>query len=207
MKERGERAFYHEGMRALQDRFDGRRVADALEKHRKHDDFWEDERDMIETAPFFFIATAWGDFTDCNIRSGDPGFVKIAAPGVIEYPEYDGNSMYRTLGNISKNPNVGLLFVRFDGKSRRIRINGKASIHDDQETLDRHHGAKLVVRVECEIYPNCPRYIPNLADQEASPYVPRTGQGTPPAPEWKERDYIRDILPKKDPHRSGGGKG
>ncbi|MEQ8655254.1 MAG: pyridoxamine 5'-phosphate oxidase family protein [Kiloniellales bacterium] len=201
MKSLRDRAFYHEGMRALQDRFDGRRVADTLEKHRKHYDFWEDERDLIETAQFFFIASAWGDFTDCNIRSGDPGFVKIVAPGVIEYPEYDGNSMFRTLGNISQNPNVGLLFVKFDGKSRRIRINGKASIHDDQESLDRHVGAKLVVRIQCEIYPNCPRYIPNLAESEASPHVPREGTGTPPAPEWKQRDYIRDILPEGDPHK------
>ncbi len=37
---------------------------------------------------------------------------------MIEFPEYDGNSMYRTIGNIAKNPNVGLLFVRFDGKSQ-----------------------------------------------------------------------------------------
>lgn len=201
MKDLRDRAFYHEGMRALQDRYDGRRVADTLEKHRKHYDFWEDERDLIETAQFFFIASAWGDFTDCNIRSGDPGFVKIVAPGVIEYPEYDGNSMFRTLGNISKNPNVGLLFVKFDGKSRRIRINGKASIHDDRESLDRHVGAKLVVRIACEIYPNCPRYIPNLAEDDASPYTPREGAGTPPAPEWKQRDYIRDILPEGDPHK------
>jgi hypothetical protein len=109
--------------------------------------------------------------------------------------------MYRTLGNISKSPDVGLLFVKLDGKSRRIRVNGKATIHDDAETLARHHGAKLVVRIACEIYPNCPRYVPDLVDGVPSPYVPRKGLGTPPSPEWKTRDYIRDILPADDPHR------
>jgi predicted pyridoxine 5'-phosphate oxidase superfamily flavin-nucleotide-binding protein len=195
-----DRPFFHDGMSELQDRFDGRRVAEAIEKHRKHYEFWDDEKEMIETAPFFFIGTSWGDYVDCNIKSGDPGFVKVVGPNVLEYPEYNGNSMYRTLGNLSKNPNLGLLFVRFDGKSRRIRINGRASILDDKEATGRHFGAELVVRVECEIYPNCPRYVPDLVNANASPHVPRPGQGVPPAPEWKYRDYIRDILPKDDAH-------
>ena len=128
-----QRPFYHEGMSELQDRFDGRRVAEAIERHRKHYEFWDDEKALIETSPFFFIGTSFDDYVDCNIKSGDPGFVKIVGPNVIEYPEYDGNSMYRTLGNLSRNPNVGLLFVRFDGKSRRMRINGRAAILDDAE--------------------------------------------------------------------------
>jgi predicted pyridoxine 5'-phosphate oxidase superfamily flavin-nucleotide-binding protein len=195
-----DRPFFHEGMREFQDRFDGRRVAEAIERNRKHDDFWPDEREWIESAQFFFIASCWDEYVDCNIKSGDPGFVKVVGPGVIEYPEYDGNSMYRTLGNISRNPNVGLLFVRFDGVSRRIRINGKASIVDDAATLARHFGAKVVVRIACEIYPNCPRYLPNLSAACESPHVPRPERGLPPPPEWKRRDYIRDILPADDPH-------
>lgn len=195
-----ERPFFHEGMREFQDRFDGRRVAEAIEKNRKHYAFWDSEREMIETTRFFFIATSSQDYTDCNIKSGDPGFVKVTGPNVIEFPEYDGNSMYRTLGNISRNPNIGLLFVRFDGKSLRMRINGRAEIKDDAASLARHFGAKVVVRVECEIYPNCPRYLPDFENAMPSPYVPRQGQGTPPPPEWKKRDYIRDILPDGDPH-------
>lgn len=196
-----ERLFFHEGMRAFQDRFDGRRTAEAIEKHRKHYAFWDDEREMIESAQFFFIASAWGEYVECSVKSGDPGFIKIVGPGTLEFPDYDGNSMYRTVGNISKNPNIGLLFVKFDGKSRRIRVNGLASIHDDAETLARHHGAKLVVRITCEIHPNCPRYLPNLAESKESPHVPRHTGEAPPPPEWKHRDYIRDVLPGDDPHR------
>ena len=154
--------FYHDGMRELQDRFDGRRVADRLEKHRLHFEFWEQDRKLIEEARFFFIATSYQDNVDCSMRSGDPGFVRITGPDTLEYPEYDGNNMYRTLGNIHRNPNVGLLFVRLDGKTFRTRIRGKATIDDSAETLAGHHGAKLVVRVKCEIFPNCPRYIPDL---------------------------------------------
>ena len=118
---------------------------------------------------------------------------------MIEFPEYDGNSMYRTIGNIARNPNVGLLFVRFDGKSRRIRVNGRAAILDDAASIGRHFGAKLVVRVECEIYPNCPRYVPDMAlarRQRSS----ATGRKCTAIAGWKYRSYIRDVLPKDDPH-------
>jgi len=200
--------FYHDGMRALQDRFDGRRVADGLEKHRLHFEFWEQERKLIEETRFFFIATSYQDNVDCSMRSGDPGFVRITGPDTLEYPEYDGNNMYRTLGNIHRNPNVGLLFVRFDGKTFRTRIRGKATIHDGPETLGAHHGAKVVVRVKCEIFPNCPRYVPDLigasAAVPANPFVPRPGY-QPPAPEWKSRDYLKDVLSKYDPHRKREG--
>jgi hypothetical protein len=78
--------FYHDGMRELQDRFDGRRVADGLEKHRLHFEFWEQDRRLIEEAQFFFIATSYQDNVDCSMRSGDPGFVRITAPDTLEWP-------------------------------------------------------------------------------------------------------------------------
>ncbi|HWZ72559.1 MAG TPA: hypothetical protein VN326_13945, partial [Casimicrobiaceae bacterium] len=94
--------------------------------------------------------------------------------------------------------------VHFDGKTFRARIRGKATIHDGAETLAAHHGAKLVVRVKCEIFPNCPRYIPDLMGASeaapANPFVPRPGH-EPPPPEWKSRDYLKDVLSKYDPHR------
>jgi len=160
------REFFHEGMREFQDEFDGRRVADAIERHRKHYYFWDDERELIQSTQFFFIASTFGEYVDCSVKSGDPGFVKIVGENVVEYPEYDGNSMYRTIGNIKRNPNVGLLFVRFDGKSRRVRVNGKASIHTEAEFLERHYGAKVVVRIECEL----------------SPYLPETSRTLPKRP-------------------------
>ncbi len=195
-----ERSFYHDGMRALQDRFDGTRVADALARNRVRTDFWDADRALIENTAFFFIATSHATFTDCSLKSGMPGFVKIVGPGTLEYPEYDGNSMYRTLGNISRNPNVGLLFVKFDGATLRVRANGKAAIIDDPDTLARHHGAKLVVRVVCELFSNCPRSVHDLSTGTLSAFLPRPGYD-PPAPEWKSRDYIQDILPASDPHR------
>ena len=76
--------FYHDGMRELQDRFDGRRVADGLEKHRLHFEFWEQDRKLIEEARFFFIATSYQDNVDCSMRSGDPA--SSGSPGPSERP-------------------------------------------------------------------------------------------------------------------------
>jgi len=194
-------SMFHEGMRALQDEFDGRRVADALEKNRKHREFWPDDVILIEQASFFFLATHHGDAVDCSYKGGAPGFVKITGPARLEWPDYDGNSMYRSLGNIALQPRVAVLFIRFDGESTLLRITGTASLHRDAETLSRHHGAKVVVQLRADyMFTNCPRYIPALTEAQPSPHNPIPGH-TPPAPQWKSRDYIRNILPKGDPHR------
>jgi uncharacterized protein len=197
--------FYHEGMLALQEAADGRRVAEFLATKARHDQFSADDAAQIGAASFFFIASSYRDQPDCSFKGGDPGFVKLTGPSSLQFPDYDGNFMYRTLGNITKNPKIGLLFMAFDRKTYRIRINGRASIRRDAESLGRHCGAKAVIRVEClDIYPNCPRYVPNLATSEGSIYVPRPGQ-TPPAPEWKRLPAVAPLLPDED--RQGAANG
>lgn len=192
---------FHDGMRALQEEFDGRRTADALEARRRHRDFWPEEVALITETPFFFIATGHAQAMDCSYRGGAPGFVQVTGAHTLEWPEYDGNSMYRTLGNLTQNPRVGLLFMRFDGVSLRIRMTGNAQLLRDAATLSRHHAARAVVRFEADyVYPNCPRYIPAMSLAEQSRFNPTPGH-TPPPPEWKSRDYIRDTLPRDDPHR------
>jgi hypothetical protein len=112
----------------------------------------------------------------------------------VEGPDYDGNRMYRSLGNIIRNPSVGMLFVKFDGESTRIRLTGKAEIIDDPMQFADVPGAKRLIRVTADyIYYNCPRSVPTMELVEHSPYLPREGY-KPPQPEWKKRDYIRDII-------------
>ena len=185
---------YHDGMRALQDKYGGRKVADAIEKHRKHFEFTSDDRDYIESLPFFFLATSWNDNVDCSIKSGHPGFIRTRGAAQVEWPDYDGNRMYRSLGNIVRNPQVGLLLVKFDGSSVRIRLTGRAEIIADPSQFKDLPGAQRLVRVTADyIYYNCPRSVPKMELVEHSPYLPREGY-TPPQPEWKGRDYIRDII-------------
>jgi uncharacterized protein len=190
-----EMSFYHHGQIALQEKFDGSRLAKRLEDIRVHREFWKDEVTQISEACFFFLATSYGESVDCSYKGGEPGFVQVRGLNILEWPDYDGNSMYRSLGNISANPNVGLLFVTFDSESPRLRINGKARLIYDEVSVAAYPGAKLIVRVDCEsIYKNCNRYIPEMEIAKRSDFSPRVGY-RPPEPEWKSRDYARDVLP------------
>ena len=194
-------SMFHDQHRVLQDRFDGRRVADALETHRRLADFGPEQRELIERAEFFFLATAHAGSVDCSFKGGPAGFVRITGPTTLEWPDFDGNSMYRSLGNILGTSRVGLLFMRFDGTSHRLRVNGAVQIVDAHPGLKAYPGAKVMLRLEAdEIFPNCPRYIPDLTNDTASEFLPQTDQPLP-RPVWKGRDYIRDILPEDDPHR------
>jgi predicted pyridoxine 5'-phosphate oxidase superfamily flavin-nucleotide-binding protein len=186
---------YHDGARALQDRFDSRRIADRLEEITVHTAFSADDRALIERAAMFFLATADADgWPDCSYKGGVPGFVRVVDARSLEFPSYDGNGMFRSLGNIVVNPKVGLLFVDFDQRTR-VRVNGLASVSDDPEALAAFDGAQAVVRVEVErIFPNCPRYIHRMDLVELSDHAPRADH-VPPVPDWKKMEVFRDHLP------------
>ena len=103
---------YHEGSRELQDRFDTRRIADRLERVDLHQAFTDAERAMIESAPMFFLATIDPDgFPDVSYKGGMPGFVRVVGDSALAFPNYDGNGMYKSLGNVRANPHVGLVFI------------------------------------------------------------------------------------------------
>lgn len=190
-------SMYHSGHRELQDRFDGRRIADALEKRRRLEQFRDEDIQFIEQSEFFFLATAHGESVDCSFKGGSPGFVRVTGPQSLEWPDYDGNSMYRSLGNILKSPRVGLLFIQFGEKPKRLRINGHCTLVD----RDTERNTKLIVKVEAdEIFPNCPRYIPDLSKNASSPYLPNEN-GVGAKPGWKSADDLQNALPKNDPHR------
>lgn len=193
---------YHEGMRAWQDRFDTRRLADRLDEKLGRVAFSAEDRAFIESRALFFLATAnaRGE-PDCSYKGGDPGFVRITADDELAFPSYDGNGMFRSLGNIAVNPAVALLFIDFE-RPNRLRINGRARIDADDPLLADFAGAQLVVRVTAQlIFPNCPRYIHRMQPVERSPFVPQAGV-TPPVPKWKRFEAFADVLAADDPARS-----
>ena len=151
---------YHEGSRQLQDKFQTRRLADRLEEVIAHDVFTDDDCAFIESRPMFFLATAdAGGRPDCSYKGGRPGFVRVVGAGTLAFPSYDGNGMFKSLGNVLVNPHVGMLFIDFESP-RRLRVNGRASVHADDPLLAEFVGAQLIVRVEvAAAFPNCPRYI------------------------------------------------
>ncbi len=189
--------FYHDGMRELQDRYEGRAVADRLSALVRTA-FSDGDKEFITTSAYFFLSTATPDSVDCNFKGGEPGFVRILGPNVLAWPDYDGNRQYRSLGNIVRSPRVGLLFIRLGGagpdQATRLRINGRAEIDESPEAIAGLPGAKRLVRVTADhIFPNCPRYIPRLATEEPSPYAPRAGY-VPPEPVWKSKPFVKDIF-------------
>jgi len=194
--------FFHEGMRAWQDRFDSRRLADRLEERLGRKRFTADDRAFIESRTMFFLATAdESGRPDCSYKGGDAGFVRVTADDELAFPSYDGNGMFRSIGNLSRHAPVGLLFIDFE-QPRRLRVNGLASVAPDDPLLGEFTGAQLVVRVRAtHVFPNCPRYIPRMQLAEASPYVPRPGV-EPPVPAWKRFEMFSDVLP-----REGGSTG
>ena len=106
--------------------------------------------------------------------------------------------MFKSLGNIEVNPNVGLLFVDFF-KPKRLRVNGTASVRRDDPLLQHTVGAQLIVRVKARaIFPNCPRYIPTLQLVEPSKYAPQPGADFP-EPSWKSfPDFAPVMHPRQD---------
>ena len=196
---------YHDGMRRLQDARETRRIADRLEKVTLRTAFTDDDRAFIERCPMFFVATADAEGRpDCSYKGGMPGFVRVLDDRTLAIPDYDGNGMYRSWGNILVNPHVGLLFLDFQNP-KRIRINGTAQVRADDPLRSEYPGAVFIIRVTAQkIFPNCPRYIHRMQLLEHSAYAPRANY-TPPVPAWKTFDVFRDALPARDRTDETGG--
>jgi predicted pyridoxine 5'-phosphate oxidase superfamily flavin-nucleotide-binding protein len=193
---------YHDGSRSMQDRFATRQLADRLAERLARSQFTDEDRAFIESRPFFFLATADArGRPDCSYKGGLPGFARILDPQTLAFPSYDGNGMFRSLGNILVNSGVGLLFIDFESP-KRLRVSGHASITDRDPLLGEFKGAQAIVRVRPEaIFPNCPRYVHKMKVVEQSVYVPREDH-TPPIPNWKRQPEFREVLPPGDPARS-----
>jgi predicted pyridoxine 5'-phosphate oxidase superfamily flavin-nucleotide-binding protein len=199
---------YHEGNRSLQDAFDSRRIADRLEEKLTRIAFTADDKTFIESVIYFFMATADADGQpDCSFKGGPAGFVRVTGSGELAFPDYDGNGMFKSLGNMAVNANVGLLFIDMHGKPRRLRVNGTASVSRDDPLLASTVGAQLIVRVQARaIFPNCPRYIPKLQLVEASPYTPQPGC-EPVEPGWKGFGDFKDYVHPRQPTFRGTPEG
>ncbi|MDX8400426.1 MAG: pyridoxamine 5'-phosphate oxidase family protein [Gallionellaceae bacterium] len=126
---------------------------------------------ILESQLFFFIATAnhLGQ-CDCSFRgrefnaSGQPyPLLKVFDSKTIIFPDFSGNHLYNSLGNIIANANIGMLFVDFQNRSR-ARVNGTAEIIEDKNAFSKiWPSAKRYIKVGVEqAYPNCKARIPRM---------------------------------------------
>ncbi|HEX2559517.1 pyridoxamine 5'-phosphate oxidase family protein [Phenylobacterium sp.] len=189
---------YHQGNRELQDLFGSRSLADRLEEKLRRERFTEADAAFIAAQSFFFLATADAEGRpDCSFKGGAPGFARVVAPDQLVFPDYDGNGMFKSLGNLRANPHVGLLFIAMGEKPGRLRVNGRAEVVTDDPLLAEMPGGQLLVKVTpSDIFPNCPRYIPHMELVEPSVYAPKA-DAEPVEPKWKAFPDFADVVPPR----------
>ena len=192
---------FHEGNRKLQDQFDTRRLADRLDEAVVKDHIDANDRAFIERMDMFFIATVDASgHANCSYKGGEPGFVRVLDAHTIAFPNFDGNGMYLSIGNVLATRQVGLLFIDFENRWR-MRLNGEATIDAADPLMAEYPEAQFIVRVQArEVFPNCPRYIHKMKLVERSRFVPKDACETP-VPSWKTGDWVADVLPGADAAR------
>lgn len=124
---------------------------------------------FIEGCPFFFLATADTDgHCDCSYKGTEPDadgrllpVAWVATPQRLLFPDYAGNRMFNSLGNILANPHVGMIFIDFSAQTR-LRVNGTATVLESEgEWRERWPAAARAVEVGVDqVYWNCSQRIP-----------------------------------------------
>jgi predicted pyridoxine 5'-phosphate oxidase superfamily flavin-nucleotide-binding protein len=191
----GERMLQEQwGTRERADQFYGRQVLDHLNDRM---------RAFIGVQEWMFVATSSAaGACDSTLRAGPAGFVAVLDEHRLAWPEYRGNGVLASRGNIIENPHVGLLFVDFVRDRIGLHVNGRARLVDDAEVRSTHPGLPVdtvpgrrpeqwVVAEVVEAYIHCAKHIPRLHRHPAD----RHHLGHHPA--TKKSDYFvpAEIVP------------
>lgn len=184
--------------RDLQKVFDTTNLADRVRENIVASEIADEHKGFIETRDMFFLTTVdHRGYPTCSYKGGNRGFVKVVDSKTLAFPSFDGNGMFLSMGNISANNKIGMLFIDFE-TPHRIRVHGTASIDRNDPLIKEFHGAELVVRVTItDIFINCPRYIHRHQRVDTSKYVPQADCPTP-LPQWKRIDNLQEALPERD---------
>ncbi|QWB21103.1 MULTISPECIES: pyridoxamine 5'-phosphate oxidase family protein [Streptomyces] len=131
-------------------------------------------REFVARQEMFFLATSdrHGE-CDSTFRAGPPGFLQVLGEGALAYPEYRGNGVMASLGNIRENPHVGLLMIDFAQDRIGLHVNGRARLVADDSMRQRYPdlpmdpvpGRRPHVWVEVEVeeaYIHCSKHIPRM---------------------------------------------
>lgn len=151
------------GERILQRQFRTEQRANAFYEHQVLSALNAEMMEFIANQQMVFISTADAKGNcDTSFRAGDKGFVRVVDTSTIVYPEYRGNGVYASLGNIYENPHMGLLFIDFFDHAIGLHVNGKAAIVESVPGYDDAR-AERWVRIDVEeAYIHCSKHIPRL---------------------------------------------
>jgi predicted pyridoxine 5'-phosphate oxidase superfamily flavin-nucleotide-binding protein len=134
-------------------------------------------RDFVRRQKMFFLATAdAAGECDNTLRAGPPGFLEVIDERTLAWPEFRGNGVMASLGNITENPHVGLLMVDFVQDTVGLHVNGRARPVESEVMAARGFEARspaggtarLWVQVDIvEAYIHCSKHIPRFAELAA----------------------------------------
>jgi DNA-binding CsgD family transcriptional regulator/predicted pyridoxine 5'-phosphate oxidase superfamily flavin-nucleotide-binding protein len=171
------------GEHLLQRAYHTRNRAERFYTEQHSDRLNEAMTEFVGRVELAFLATAdAAGAADCSLRAGPPGFIRVLAGSTIAYPEYRGNGVLASLGNIAENPQIGLLLVDFTRDVIGLHINGHASILDDAEMRIQHPSLprveqpgttpqRWVVLSVAEAYIHCRKHIPRMIPAKHSPHA------------------------------------
>lgn len=158
--------FFTPHQRLAQSRFaDPARAAQIINRMPDTDALSAEQIGFLETLPFFFLATSDGaQNIQCNFKGGGPGLLRAGDSRTLYYPEFPGNDLMLSVGNMLAHPPVALLALSFAGQ-RRLKVNGTAAILEISDCPFQWSGARLCVRIDIrEVIHNCARRIPHLRE-------------------------------------------
>lgn len=189
---------YGESHRAMQMAFDTRSLADRIEAIAVKPEIDDMGKAFIESRDMFFLTSVdHKGRPTVSYKGGTPGFVKVLDATTLIFPSYDGNGMYLSMGNMSANPEIGMLFIDFE-KPFRLRLQGRAEVVVAGPELAHFKDAEMAVKISVhETWMNCPRYVHRYSKVESSRYAPGVESETPFC-EWKRIDALQDVVRKSE---------
>lgn len=171
------------GEHYLQKKFNTEKRAALFYKNQLLNNLNPEMCGFIAKQEFVFISTSDSNGEcDASFRSGHTGFVSVLNENMLIFPEYRGNGVLASMGNISENPHIGMVFIDFYERSIGLHVNGKAEILSQEEleaktdysekisiTLSQHGSRKPVAWIKVvveEAYIHCSKHIPFMQKQE-----------------------------------------
>jgi len=190
--------FYTKTQRDLQAEHESSNLADAVVAAIVTDELQSKQIDFISSRDYFFLSTvnAVGEPT-VSYKGGPVGMVQVISPHKLVFPNYDGNGMFFSMGNVLETRKIGMLFIDME-TPLRVRVQGTAMVSKDKTLLEMFPGSNMVVEVSVDkAFYNCARYIHKHRRLESSKYVPDE-DGKQPFPSWKRIKDLQPVLRSDD---------
>jgi predicted pyridoxine 5'-phosphate oxidase superfamily flavin-nucleotide-binding protein len=204
IRRRAERRPGSEGEHRLQDACGTRDRAERFYNDQFCDRLLPRMVEFVHRMEMVFIATAdAGGDCDASLRAGSPGFLRVLDDRTLAYPEYRGNGVMASLGNLSENPHIGLLMIDFVEDLIGLHVNGRAHVLDTETFATRYPGhgeqaegrrvERWVVVDVVEAYIHCRKHIPRMQR------LPQKRAWGTDDPARKGGDYFRARTPAAPP--------